>query len=88
MSNCHECAYQANVPGDCHISCRFDWSKRKDIRPPMASEQGIIHGWYIFPFNYDPAWQLEQCKAFSTERDENFIKKTDPLIELFSLFLK
>lgn len=88
MPTCYQCVYKTNIPGDCHISCRFDWSKRKDIVPPKANAHGIAKGWYMFPVNYDPVWQLEECKAFSTIKDENFIKKTDPLTELFSLFLK
>lgn len=28
-----------------------------------ANEHGIKKGWFIWPFNFDPAW-LENCNAF------------------------
>jgi len=83
--NCYNCAYKGEIPGDAHIRCKFNWAKSKII-PPKAHEQGIRKGWYNFPLNYDPAWQIGECEAFSDKVDPDMIKEEyDPLTELLAL---
>jgi len=82
---CFSCAYKENIPGNCHISCRFDWNK-STLKPPEVNKHGIKAGWYLFPVNFDPVWQLEPCKAHSTSFDKNmYLEKFHPLLELFSI---
>ena len=83
--SCYDCAYRGEVAGSAHTRCKFNWGK-SDKSPPIASKQGIINGWYNFPLNYDPVWQEEECKAFSTKIDTKMIKeKYDPMVELLSI---
>jgi len=83
--NCYNCTYRGEIPGDAHSRCKFNWSL-SEIKPPKADEQGIRKGWYLFPLNFDPVWQKEECKAFSDKADPKMIiEKYDPLLELFAL---
>lgn len=77
-NSCHNCAYKANIPGDAHVECTFDWEK-SDQRPPEANDHGVKMGWYIFPINFDPNWQMEECKAFSVEKDPEKVRKGTPI---------
>ena len=63
-NQCYSCKFKGSVPGSAHSSCGFDWLKQSDHFPPKADYHGIRNGWYAFPFNYDPVWQEELCKAF------------------------
>lgn len=84
-SNCHQCAYKENIPGNCHISCRFNWAK-SELQPPLSNPVGVRRGWYAFPFNYDPVWQIEPCKAFSDKKDNEMYVEFSPLQQLLSMF--
>lgn len=86
MSDCFKCVYHLNIPHNAHISCRYNWLKQRNFAPPIASEHGIEKGWYFFPLNFDPIWQQEDCKAFSTTIDQNyFVEQFDPISILFSI---
>ena len=76
--NCHNCAYKANIPGDAHIECKFNW-KKFEHKPPKANDHGIKMGWYLFPINFDPTWQQEECKAFSIEKDLEMVRQGTPI---------
>ncbi|GAG77582.1 unnamed protein product [marine sediment metagenome] len=62
---CRNCAYRGEVPGSAHINCEFNWGKSK-LKPPKVNSCGVDRGWYRFPFDFDPVWQIEKCSAFST----------------------
>ena len=59
---------QGNVSGDAHICCNFNWRK-SELKPPKPNPHGVQKGWYIFPVNFDPAWQQEECKAHADKRE-------------------
>ncbi len=84
-SNCWNCAYGGNIPGDAHIRCKFDFVKaKKDM--PRGNPHGIWSGWYMFPMNYDPVWMAEQCVAFSETVDSALvIEKYNLLLEMLSM---
>jgi len=57
-TNCHNCHFKRNIPGDTHIAC---------IKPDeqMTGDQyGIKNGWFIYPFNFDPVWRTKECINF------------------------
>ena len=69
MLLCHnKCAYKGTIPGDCHISCLFDWNKypEKEV-PKNVNGGGSTNKYFLFPFNYDPVWGPNKCEGFSTE---------------------
>jgi hypothetical protein len=52
---CYKCKNMRTVPGDCHIQC---------IKPdPLmtGSAHGILHGWFYYPFLFDPIWGEKEC---------------------------
>lgn len=82
--SCYNCAYKRSVPGSAHISCSYKWMD-SDNKQPKADQHGIDNGWYIFPFNYDPVWQQEECPSFSTQVDPKMVTKDDPMFNLIAL---
>lgn len=62
IPNCYNCVHLRTVPGDCHISCANLSAKA------VGSHIGIKHGWFLWPFNFDPTWLLS-CSGFA-ERNE------------------
>jgi hypothetical protein len=45
-----------------------------------------MSGWYMFPFNYDPIWMIDECPQFSEEADPELTSKSpDPVAMLISL---
>ena len=81
---CYSCAYKSDVPGSAHSRCNYDWSN-SIIRPPAADDHGIKNRWYIFPINFDPVWQIEECAAHATEKDLTKMAKSDPASDLLSI---
>jgi len=55
--DCYECAHRRDIPGDCHIQCA---NKSADV---TGNPVGIRHGWFEWPFNFDPTW-LSSCNGF------------------------
>ena len=84
QNQCRACGYKAGIPGDDHISCLFDWGKSWWVMP-NGEAHGIAHGWYVFPFNYDPIWMREECMAFSKEADPEKKLQNDPFISLLAI---
>lgn len=76
--NCCSCAYKGNVPGSAHTECKLDW-ENMDVLPPKGNEHGIKKGWYLFPIDFDPVWQIEECKGFSETLDENMVRQGTPI---------
>ena len=68
--DCFNCAYCSNVPGSAHKSCNFNWIEAKTA-PPLPDNVGVEKGWYMFPLNYDPVWQREECPEFATTKDDS-----------------
>lgn len=56
-AKCYECAHRRTIPGDCHSSCANRKARVK------GNEHGIAHGWFAWPWNFDPIW-LESCDGF------------------------
>ena len=84
QNQCQACGYKAGIPGDDHISCLFDWGKSWWVMP-NGEAHGIAHGWYVFPFNYDPIWMREECMAFSKEADPGKKLQNDPFVSLLAI---
>lgn len=56
--NCYKCQHKRDVPGDCRISCA-------DPDPNMEGDPwGINHGWFFYPFCFDPIWKARTCQKF------------------------
>jgi len=87
MSKCNNCAYKVSVPTSSHhISCRFNWIK-SELNSPTVNQHGVKEGWYYFPLNFDPVWQTEECKAFSSIKDEEmYLDEVNFLLSLFNIF--
>jgi hypothetical protein len=84
MLPCTGCAYRKSIPGNCHIGCAFDWSKKpNDVPQNQGSER--TSQWFRFPFNYDPTWGPDECAARSETRDEANVAPSNPLIEILSM---
>ena len=87
MSSCYKCGYRGKNPGSEHIRCKYNWRK-SELSAPKGNPHGIKHGWWIFPFNFDPTWMLSDCIAFATEsQKEMIIEEYDPLFELAAILI-
>lgn len=60
MNECHTCKNKGNIPGDCHISCKKPDPKMK------GNPHGISHGWFFYPFNFDPCWKTRDCENYES----------------------
>ena len=56
--DCYKCANRRMIPGEAHSSCT---AKNARIE---GNRQGIIRGWFSWPYNYDPVW-LITCDSFT-----------------------
>ena len=83
MLPCWKCAYRAEVPGSAHSRCVFAWPSADTM--PKGNPHGIMHGWYIFPLNYDPTWGPSECENFAKERDPAKIAASHPLLDMISI---
>lgn len=85
MLNCKGCAYQREIPGNCHIRCAFDWKGQDmlDQRPSLNSKHGAR--WFTFPYNYDPVWSDTDCPARSETLDPDKEAEMSPMEGLLSL---
>lgn len=56
MANeCYSCAFRTTNPSDCHIGC-------SNPDPLMVGNaHGIAHGWFFYPWNFDPIWKAKLC---------------------------
>lgn len=67
-SDCYKCVHRRCVPGDCHSEC---------MKPhqSQAAEYGgapihaIRHGWYAYPWNYDPIWRQNECPNYQPREE-------------------
>jgi len=58
--NCYKCIHRRTIPGDYHSRC-----EKKDANV-KGNEHGRRHGWFFWPFNFDPVW-LEKCDGFEKD---------------------
>lgn len=90
---CRQCIYKENVPGDAHIQCSFDWiTAFKNMTVPyypIGTRHGIEHGWYSFPFYFDPMWMAIPCPAFHdrelTGDDASPVMKSDESLRVIMM---
>lgn len=57
-TNCYNCEFKRNVPGDCHIQC---------VNPDpemIGNAHGIKNGWFIYPLVFDPIWMEKECSNY------------------------
>ena len=59
--NCYDCRHHGTIPGDCHSKCANMLAHVK------GDQHGISHGWFFWPFNFDPTW-LEECDGFEIKQ--------------------
>lgn len=85
---CRECVYHNKIAGDAHISCILDWNKSKHPIP-KGNPHGIRMGWYMFPVNFDPIWQVTVCEEFSEEKNPDMVSSdaTDPFMQLLRMLI-
>jgi hypothetical protein len=55
--NCRKCIHRHSIPGDTHSQCD-NWKVNV-----TGDQWGIDHGWFNWPFNFDPIW-LVSCDGF------------------------
>jgi len=60
---CYQCKFRGEVPGSCHSRCEFNWNTATS-EPPKGNEHGIRNGWFMWPWNFDPVWMIDECKQF------------------------
>ena len=83
---CHGCAYRAEIAGDEHSRCLFDWSQDSDgLVAKFAMVTPRVAQWFRFPFNYDPTWGPSECGQRSDVRDPAKTAKPNPFADLLSL---
>ena len=78
--NCYECKHRAKIIGDAHSQCKHPLSlltaskmycglnlDKRGVSPLVivGNSRGIKHGWFCWPFNFDPTW-LEECSGFES----------------------
>lgn len=56
--NCYDCKFRKDIPGDAHIGC-LNTAAHVEGNP-----HGIRHGWFYWPWNFDPTW-LVSCDGFA-----------------------
>ncbi len=81
MQECYDCKYRGEIPGDCHSKCDYPglnnglldmFADNTAIRRKLnikGNPQGIRHGWFMWPCNFDPTW-LENCDGFKQKEGE------------------
>jgi hypothetical protein len=55
---CYECKHRQEIIGDCHSRCS------KPDPDMTGNEHGIKHGWFCYPWNFDPIWKTKLCDNF------------------------
>jgi len=55
--DCYACVHHKELPVNARIECRADNASVEGH--PM----GIQHGWFKYPFNFDPLW-IQKCDSF------------------------
>ena len=65
---CNKCSHRQSVPGSAHIQCTSENVETSFIQTYALMKHRIpAQKWFSFPFNYDPVWGPDECKAFETK---------------------
>ena len=67
--NCYTCVHRRSVPGDAHSRCANVKAK------VTAVEHGVMRGWFMWPYNFDPNW-LISCNGYS-ENEADVVQSSD-----------
>lgn len=59
--DCYNCIHRRTVPGSCHSACA------KPDPDMTGHKHGIQSGWFMYPFNFDPAWGTKDCANFEAK---------------------
>jgi hypothetical protein len=89
MLPCQACAYRKSIPGNCHISCNFNWSANVEKLHQTFGEHTVSDRatqWFRFPYNFDPVWGPDVCAAQSEVQIPEDTKEFSALEELLILF--
>jgi hypothetical protein len=57
MPLCYSCEHRKDAPFSAHSQCANMRSK------VTGSQHGVDHGWFMWPFNFDPIW-LQTCTGY------------------------
>lgn len=64
MTECWGCKFNESVPWNAHIK----YIKCTNPDPKMTGSQwGISHGWFYYPFLFDPTWKRRLCANFQSK---------------------
>lgn len=68
--DCTKCKWRQSIQGDEHISCGHPFSDpmNNGNLNIVGSPHGIEHGWFMWPFNFDPTWLLN-CNGFEEKQN-------------------
>ena len=56
--DCYKCKHKQSVAGNAHIKC-INPDKEMKGHP-----HGIVNGWFIYPYLFDPVWKTKECNNF------------------------
>jgi hypothetical protein len=62
QNECYSCIHRREIPGDAHTKC---------VKPDsnmIANQHGLKHGWFFYPFNFDPIWKMKFCSNFEEKK--------------------
>lgn len=78
------CAYSDDIPGNCHLTCLFNWELDLENIPRCQVDHG--RQWFNFPLNYDPGWGADECPHKSDKKDQSKVVELSPLAKIGRLF--
>ncbi len=64
MNECYSCSGRRTIPGDCHTKCATPDASM------TGNRHGILNGWFMYPFNFDPTWKTAMCKNYVNKESE------------------
>ena len=65
VNQCYKCKYRRRLDWSAHSEC-MRYIQKRDFKAPKYNQHGQEHGWYNFPYNYDPVWQTSVCDGLET----------------------
>jgi len=60
-SECWECTFKREVPGNCHIACS---NPSLDVLR-HGDPHGVKNGWFFYPLLFDPTWKRSLCRNYT-----------------------
>jgi len=82
-SECRSCVFARPAPGGGHHLACGNPVIAFAIDPLWRSDYSVDHGWFIYPFNFDPIWKLKLCPHFSPDETSPFTNShcsKDPVV--------